>query len=50
MLPVNGSLDTGGIGRVGFVSICGFFKESVVCAVDQWLYYIPACLTSTALE
>ena len=33
VLPVDCRLDTRWVGRVGFVSICGFFKESGVCAV-----------------
>jgi hypothetical protein len=32
VVPPNDSLDTGWVGCVGFVSVCGFLKESLVCA------------------
>jgi hypothetical protein len=32
VVPPNDSLDTGWVGCVGFVSVCGFLEESLVCA------------------
>ena len=31
MVPPDDSLDTGWVGCVGFISVCGFLKESFVC-------------------
>ena len=33
VLPVDGRLDAGRVGGVGFVSVCSFFEKAGVCAV-----------------